>query len=159
MEIIARSAGEDGHEAYTAGLLRQIGKLVLGHILEKDHPGLACNEDVDICAWERQQFNITSHEVTAMVLEAWKLPPEFHHGIRHHHVPEADGKNGPLGAMLHLACWVTQTLGHGMKAEARVWELTPERLELAGVSEEYIRDSVMETSNAFNALKEQLGVS
>ena len=159
MEIIARSAGEDGHEAYTAGLLRQIGKLVLGRILEKEHPGVTCNEDDDICAWERQQFNITSHEVTALVLEAWKLPTEFYHGIRHHHVPEADGKNGPLGAMLHLACWVTQMLGHGMKSEARVWELTPERLGLAGVSEEYVRESVMETGNAFNTLKEQLGIA
>jgi HD-like signal output (HDOD) protein len=158
MEIIARSAGEDGHEAYTAGLMRQLGKLVLGRILEKEHPGVTCAEDDDVCTWELQQFNITSHEVTALVLEAWKLPPEFFHGIRHHHRPEADVKHGPLGAMMHLACWIVQMLGYGMKSEARVWELTPERLEKACVSEEYLRESVEETGNAFNALKEQLGI-
>jgi HD-like signal output (HDOD) protein len=158
MEIIARSAGEDGHEAYTAGLLRQLGKLVLGRILEKDHPGVTCPEEGDLGAWELQQFNVTSDEVTALVLEAWKLPPEFCHGIRHHHRPEADQKNGPLGAMLHLACWIVQMLGRGMKSEAAVWELTPERLGQAGVSEEYLRESVEETSNAFNSLKEQLGI-
>ena len=158
MEIIARCAGEDGHEAYTAGLLRQLGKLVLGRILEKDHPGVTCPEEGDLCAWERQQFNITSDEVTALVLEAWKLPPEFYHGIRHHHLPEADQKNGPLGAMLHLSCWVVQMLGHGMKSEAAFWELTPQRLGQAGVSEEYLRESVEETGNAFRSLKEQLGI-
>ena len=158
MEIIARSAGEDGHEAYTAGLMRQIGKLVLGRMLEKEHPGVICGDD-DFCAWEQQQFNITSHEASAMVLEAWKLPPGFYHGIRHHHQPEVDRKNGPLGAMLHLACWVVQMLGHGLTAEARLWELTPERLEQAGVSEEYVRECVTETGNAFNALREQLGVA
>jgi HD-like signal output (HDOD) protein len=157
MEIIARNAGEDGHEAYTVGLLRQIGKLVLGHVLAKERPGLICPEDGDICAWEREHFNITSHEATALVLEAWKLPPEVHCGIRHHHRPEVYREKGALGAILHLACWVVQMLGHGFKAEARIWELTPERLAQAGVSEEFVRECVMETGNAFNALRQQLG--
>jgi HD-like signal output (HDOD) protein len=158
MEIIARSAGEDGHEAYTVGLLRQIGKLVLGRILEKERPGVICADDDDICAWEREQFAITSHEAAALVLEAWKLPPEFHLGIRHHHHPEAHRDNGTFSALLHLACWVVQSMGYGLKAEAQIWELTPERLAQAGVSEEYIRDCVLETEVAFNALRQQLGV-
>jgi HD-like signal output (HDOD) protein len=159
MELIARSVGEDGHEAYTVGLLRQIGKLVLGRMLEKEHPGVICSEDGDIIEWEHEQFHITSHETTALVMESWKLPPEVHFGIRHHHRPEAHRANGPLGAMLHLACWVVQMLGKGLKAEARLWELTDERLLLAGVSEECIRECVMETGNAFTALKQQLGVA
>jgi len=158
MELLARSAGEDGHEAYTVGLLRQIGKLVLGRILEKEHPGVIWPENVDIVAWEHEQFNISSHETTALVLEAWKLPPEVHLGIRHHHQPEVDLAHGPLGALLHLACWVVETMGKGLKAEAKLWEITPERLQLAGVSEECVRDCVMETSNTLNALKQQLGV-
>jgi len=159
MEILARSAGEDGHEAYTVGLLRQIGKLVLGRILEKEHPGVVCADGADICAWEREQFAITSHEATALVLEAWKLPPEFFLGIRYHHTPETHRENGPFGALLHLACWVVQTLGHGLKAEATLWALTPERLTLAGVSEECVQDCVMETEVAFNTLRQQLGVA
>jgi HD-like signal output (HDOD) protein len=159
MELIARSIGEDEHEAYTVGLLRQIGKLVLGRIFEKEHPGVVCPEDDDICAWERHQFNVTSHEATAYVLEAWKLPPAICLGIRYHHQPETHSKNGPLGAMLHLACWVVQMLGKGMPAEARLWELVPERLLQAGVSEEYIRECVAETRVAFEALQQQLGVA
>ena len=159
MELIARSVGEDEHEAYTVGLLRQIGKLVLGRMLEKEHPGTICSEDGDICDWEHEHFNTTSHEATALVLEAWKLPPEVHLGIRHHHQPEAHRVNGPLGAILHVACWVVQMLGKGVKAEARLWELTDERLAQAGVSEEYVRECVTETGDAFNKLKQQLGVS
>jgi HD-like signal output (HDOD) protein len=158
MEVLARRAGEDGHEAYTVGLLRQIGKLVLGRILEKEHPGVICAEDGEICAWEREQFNITSHEAAAMVLEAWKLPAEFYLGIRYHHLPEKHTENGPFGALLHLACWVVQMLGYGLKAEAPLWALTPERLTLAGVSEETAQESVMETEVAFNTLRQQLGV-
>jgi len=159
MELIARAAAEDEHEAYTVGLLRQIGKLVLGRVLEKEHPGVICPDDEDICVWEREHFNITSHETTALVLEAWKLPPEVHLGIRHHHEPEAHRKDGKLGVILHLACWVVQMMGYGLKSEARLWELTPERLAFAGVSEEAIRGCVDDTTVAFNDLRQQLGLA
>jgi HD-like signal output (HDOD) protein len=159
MELIARFATEDEHEAYTLGLLRQIGKLVLGRVLEKEHPGVICPDDEDICVWERQHFNITSHETTALVLEAWKLPPAFHRGIRHHHQPEAHRTDGKLGAILHLACWVVQMMGKGLKSEARLWAITPERLTMAGVSEEFIRECVEQTEVAFNDLRQQLGFS
>jgi len=157
MEIIARTIGEDEHEAYTVGLLRQIGKLVLGRILEKEHPGSMSPYEGDLRPWEMAEFKITSHEVTALVLEAWKLPPEVHLGIRHHHEPEAHREDGKLGIILHLACWVVQAMGKGLKSEARLWDITPERLEFAGVSEESIRECVEQTEVAFNALREQLG--
>ncbi len=157
MEIIARTIGEDEHEAYTVGLLRQIGKLVLGRILAKEHPGTMSPYEGDLSAWERAEFNTTSHEVTALVLEAWKLPPEVHLGIRHHHVPEAHREEGKLGVILHLACWVVQTMGKGLAAEASLWALTPERLEFAGVSEESIRECVEQTEVAFDSLRQQLG--
>lgn len=157
MEIIARTVGEDEHEAYTVGLLRQIGKLVLGRILEKEHPGTMSPYEGDLAAWERAEFKITSHEVTAMVLEAWKLPPEVFLGIRHHHAPEAHREEGKLGVILHLACWVVQTMGKGLAAEASLWATTPERLEFAGVSEESLRECVEQTEVAFDSLRQQLG--
>ena len=159
MEVLARSTDEDSQEAYTAGLLRQIGKLVLGRILELERPGVVCRENEDLCVWELQQCNITSPEVTAMVLEAWKMPPGFYHGVRHHHQPETYRKNGPLGAVLHLACWVAQSLGYGLKMEAALWMPSPERLEQAGVSEKYLRDCVAEVDQAFSLLRERLGVA
>lgn len=159
MEIIAGQAGEDEHEAYTVGLLRQIGKLVLGRILEKERPGTMSPVTGDLALWEQAEFKITSHEATAMVLEAWKLPAKVCMGIRHHHQPEVYTKDGPLGAMLHLACWVTQQTGKGLKFEENIWEPTPARLELASVSGEFVRDAVERTEVAFNNLREQLGIA
>jgi len=159
MEIIARQAGEDEHEAYTVGLLRQIGKLVLGRILEKEHPGTMSPVSGDIVAWERAEFNITSHEATALVLDAWKLPPTVCMGIRHHHQPEVHAKDGPIGALLHLACWVAQAMDKGLKSESSIWELTQPRLAMAGVTEEFVRESVQQTETAFNDLREQLGIA
>ncbi|MFT3869876.1 MAG: HDOD domain-containing protein [Nibricoccus sp.] len=159
MERIAGQAGEDEHEAYTVGLLRQIGKLVLGRILAKERPGTTSPMVGDIAAWERAEFNTTSHETTAIVLEAWKLPPAVCNGIRHHHKPEAHEKDGPLGAIMHLGCWVAEQLGRGLPSEGAIWEPTPERLKRAGVSENFIRDCVEQTEVAFDNLRQQLGIA
>jgi HD-like signal output (HDOD) protein len=159
MEIIAGQAGEDEHEAYTVGLLRQIGKLVLGRILEKERPGTMSPVTGDLAVWEKAEFNTTSHEATAMILEAWKLPAKVCMGIRHHHKPELHSKDGPMGAMLHLACWVTREMGKGLAFEDSIWELTPERLAQANVSEAFVRESVSRTETALNNLREQLGIT
>jgi HD-like signal output (HDOD) protein len=159
MEHIARAAGEDEHEAYTMGLLRPIGKLVLGRILEKEHPGVVYPEDIDLATWERARFNIASHEATAFILEAWKLPIEVFQGVRNHHQPEVQPEHGALGAMLHLSCWVAQSLGKGLKAETGLWETSSERLDLACVSERFIQDCVIETGVAFDNLKQQLATA
>lgn len=158
METIAQQAGEDGHEAYMVGLLRQVGKLVLGRILEKEKPGTMSPVTGDIAAWEKAEFGISSHEATAMVLEAWKLSPSICMGIRHHHRPEAHVKDGPIGAMLHLACWVADQMGNGLPSESNLWELTPVRLSQAAISEELVREAVGQTDFALKTLKEQLGI-
>ncbi|MFT3783746.1 MAG: HDOD domain-containing protein [Nibricoccus sp.] len=159
MELIAGQAGEDEHEAYTVGLLRQIGKLVLGRILEKERPGTMSPMAGDIAAWETAEFGVTSHEVTAQVLESWKLPASVFMGIRHHHAPEVFAKEGPLGAILHLACWVANEMGKGLPSEASLWALTPERLARAGVNEEFVRECVQRTEIALCDLREQLGIA
>jgi HD-like signal output (HDOD) protein len=158
MERLSRHAGEDEHIAYTVGLLRQIGKLVLGRILEKEHPGAVCPDDMEVETWERARVNISSHEATAYILEAWKMPPHVHSSVRHHHQPEIAPTDGSLGAQLHLSCWIVNTLGHGLKAEAPLWELTDDRLEMAGVSQEVIQECVSEISNDLADLKKQLGM-
>jgi len=159
MESIAGQAGEDEHEAYTVGLLRQIGKLVLGRILEKERPGTMSPMTGDIAVWEKAEFNITSHETTAIILEAWKLPLSVCNGIRHHHKPETYEKDGPLGAIMHLGCWVAEKIGKGLSAESAIWEPIPERLARAGVTDEFMRECVERTQVAFDDLRQQLGIT
>ena len=55
MERLARAAGADDAEAYTIGLLRSVGKLVLGTLIEVEHPGATCpeSESLDLTKWER----------------------------------------------------------------------------------------------------------
>ena len=123
MESIARESGQDEQTAYTVGILRQIGKLVLGKIIEKEQPGAMCPDDLDILSWERARLNITSHEAAAYILESWKLPRPVCQGMRFQHEPEAHPGDGAIGAQLHLAGWVAGTLGVSTKSEASMLAL------------------------------------
>jgi HD-like signal output (HDOD) protein len=156
MESIAREAGQDEQSAYTIGILRQIGKLVLGKIIEKEQPGAMCPDDLDILSWERARLNITSHEAAAYILESWKLPRPACQGMRFQHEPEAHPGDGPFGAQFHLAGWVAGMLGVSTKSESTLWELTADRLDLAGVSEEFMQRCADDTRTELDALKLQV---
>ncbi len=156
METLARETGGDEQAAYTLGILRQVGKLVLGRIIEKEQPGAVCPDDIDLLSWERARLCITSHEATAFILEAWKLPREACQAMRYQHAPEECYEGGAKGAQLHLAGWVTGVLSVAPKFEAGLWELTPDRLELAGVSEEFMQGCADSTRTELDALKNQL---
>jgi HD-like signal output (HDOD) protein len=156
MESIARESSQDEQSAYTLGILRQVGKLVLGRILEKEQPGAICPDDIDILSWERARLNITSHEAAAYILESWKMPRPVCLGMRFQHEPEVHPNDGPAGAQLHLAGWVAGTLGVSTKSESGLWELTADRLDLARVSEDFMQKCADDTRTELEALKLQL---
>ncbi|HEU5081229.1 MAG TPA: HDOD domain-containing protein [Opitutaceae bacterium] len=156
MERVARAVGEDDAEAYTIGMLRPVGKLVLDLLLQVEQPGVACpeSETLDLPKWERAWAAITSNEAGAMILEEWKMSPAVCTGVRDHYKPTEE--TGRMGAMLHVACWMTNELGKGIQAELRQWELTPETLNFAGLTAEQAQVAVAETQEALNELKNRL---
>lgn len=156
MERLARAGGEDESEGYTVGLLRPIGKVVLDMLIQAEHAGITCpeSETLDLPKWERAWATITSNEAGAMILEEWKMPEGVFTGVRDHYKP-VDGISR-IGAMLHVACWITQQLGRGIRAEQRQWEMRPEVLGLAGISETAMQECMSETQEALTQLKTRL---
>jgi len=156
MERIAHATGEDEGEAYTLGLLRPVGKLVLDMILEVEHPGVTCpdSDTLQLPKWERAWADITSNEAGAMILEEWKMPEPMHGGVRHHYAP--NDTSGRMSALLHVACWITQSLGKGIKAEAIQWDLTDEVLACSALTREGVAGCLQETQEALDSLKDRL---
>jgi HD-like signal output (HDOD) protein len=156
MERLARVVGEDEGSAYTLGLLRPVGKLVLDMLLEIEQPGVSCPKSptLDLPTWERAWSEITSNEVGALILEEWRMPDPVHQGVKNHYQP--DDTSGVMGALLHLACWIVKELGKGFDAEAKQWALSDAVLQRAGLTAEQVQAMVPEVAEAFDLLKSQL---
>lgn len=134
-ELLGQRAGRDPGLAYTAGLVRTIGRVVLngaafGHV----YPGEA--EWPSVAEWEKEKFGITSAEVTTIMLSHWRFPDELVGAVRDHFEPLAGADGTNIGAcVLNLACGVAARFGLDLPGEEGDWECTQAKLTLLGVSE------------------------
>ncbi|MDB4538595.1 HDOD domain-containing protein, partial [bacterium] len=102
----------DPDRAYTAGLLENIGHLVLDRFLDEaidEIRGMALS-GTDLIEAERQVLGLHHAEIGARLTARWSLPEVLVEVIRHHHEPELAGSDAALAATIHLAEILTQDL-------------------------------------------------
>jgi HD-like signal output (HDOD) protein len=75
--------------AYLAGLLQNLGRLVLGHTFQPEFYILnrfaQANPTLSTCELERQVLGVTHDQIGAWLMESWGLPQELIIAVRHHH--------------------------------------------------------------------------
>lgn len=158
-EALAQRCGMDARNAYTGGLMRPLGMMVIDRIARERMPiseAYDHNKHNGYAAWEGNIFGISNCEVAAMILSEWKFPAEQLTAIREHYLlREADYGNN-VAVLLNLASWMTLQATLGLTGEPTYFELTPRKLEVVGLSEEELRDIAGQVQTQFNKLKEAL---
>src|SRR5687767_11036781 len=85
-ELLGQRSGRDAGLAYTAGLLRTVGRVILdGAAYGKVYPGEA--EWPAVSEWEKKTFGMTAAEVTTILLEHWRFPSELVDAVSGHYHP------------------------------------------------------------------------
>jgi putative nucleotidyltransferase with HDIG domain len=85
--LATRIGGGDPDEAFTAGLLHDVGRLVLAMRFRDDYWKAVggAHEGDDLETRERELVGVDHAEVGAWILEAWSLPPGIIEAVRAHH--------------------------------------------------------------------------
>ena len=155
-EVLAGPAGVDPGLAYTAGLLRTLGRVIIdGHAAGRVYPGEA--EWPVMQEWEKSIFGITSAEVTAMLLEHWRFPAEVVSAVRGHLEPFGLEESNVGACVLNLASGVAARFGLDLPGETSHWACTPAKLTLANVTEPVLEECATHAREHYSALCASVG--
>jgi putative nucleotidyltransferase with HDIG domain len=146
--LAERSVPELADAAYTAGLIHDIGKVVLANFVSK-----AYLQVVELVRRKRMSFREaeqetlgTSHaEVGALVADHWNLAPVLQDVILHHHEPSTAQVEPRLSAVVGLADGVCSILGVGAGLDATDSQLDDWSLELLGLDPGRFQEALDET--------------
>jgi len=153
-----RHAYGDGRSAYTAGLLRSVGKVVIHRILI-EKPGawrsyVETGRGLPLLQWEKETFGLTNGEAAAALMGKWKLLPELVEAVQTHCQSAGDA---PLPHLLRLGASVAAQLGSALPGEAGYWaEHDAIRAHLE-IDDELLQACAREVETAFQRVKRAVG--
>jgi putative nucleotidyltransferase with HDIG domain len=119
--LAAVSGRADPALAYTAGLLHDIGKVVLDQYIAADFPGfyrLLGEEHQDLIDAERLAMGTDHTSIGARLAETWQFPAALTDVIRCHHAPEdAPPPHRDLTRIVYLADLLMSRFQAGLELE------------------------------------------
>ncbi|HTZ22338.1 MAG TPA: sigma-70 family RNA polymerase sigma factor [Opitutaceae bacterium] len=158
-EALAEAAGLDSRKAYSAGLMRPLGILVLDRVAELLTSVEPYNHEThgSYAAWEGRTFVFSNCDVAAMILAEWGFPTEIVEAVRDHYLMrEADYKNR-LACLLNLAGGIVAVAGYALPGEYGYWESTPRKLATLNLNIRQINQASDRARAAFDAFRVHIG--
>ena len=137
----SKSDNVDPDIAFTAGIIHNIGRLLL-HLAQPNRAKaiqtLIEESNVSRSEAEIERLGFTSQEAGKALLDMWNFPAELGEAVKQHKKPLNHDDALPLGAILHLACYINASIREARDEES-VKEAYPTAVAtLAGVAPEVI---------------------
>lgn len=130
--------------AYTAGLLHDIGQLIMGTAIKDTADtiiDLMKNGGMSELDAEQEAVGFSHAELGAELADQWNFPDELIHAIRYHHEPEQAPGESLLPAIVHVANSIVLDLGYGVELEEMKHPAKTEAMQAIGVTPE-MRDEL-----------------
>ena len=137
------------HRLYTAALLKDIGKLILGRFvafsLEQinilvQSQGLSFNDA------EKQIIGMNHEELGAMVGEKWQFSEKMIYIIRHHHLSDESARQDLETSLVYLADMICMMMGVCTGADGLSYRFYSDILRRLDLTEKNLYSIIAETS-------------
>jgi putative nucleotidyltransferase with HDIG domain len=130
--VAQRMKLSNGSLAFTAGLLHDVGKVVLNEYVAEEFAEIVRRVTEDKLSFteaEEQVLGFSHQEIGGRIAEAWQLPDPIIRCIRYHHDPSIVDPLDPLVDAIYLANSISLMMGIGLgedglcyRADATVME-------------------------------------
>jgi len=109
----------DAEEVFTAALLHDVGKLVLGGFVKEELEQIKAmvSKGISFDVAESMVLGTNHAEIGAQILQKWSFPAELVNAVQWHHDPEACEKSCALSDIVHVANTLGLMTGFGKNGE------------------------------------------
>jgi HD-like signal output (HDOD) protein len=148
-EHLAGFTDLDPQQAYTAALLRSIGRVALDRVARNTEHS-AYNQR-RIVEWETRTLGLSNTDAAAFILAEWRFPAHTIAAIRDHYLLAPS--ESKLAYVINLAAGAAERCQHSLPGETAYWMPIEERCDSAGVTEEQIDEAMREALINFGPVR------
>jgi putative nucleotidyltransferase with HDIG domain len=119
-------------KAYTAGLLHDIGKVVLDQYVAPAYPLFyrrAMEGGENVLAVEKRVLGVDHTQVGQMLAEQWSFPDSLVHAVRYHHFPDKESPHMLLSTVVYLADLLLSRFQIGLEIERLDTDILTNQME------------------------------
>ena len=146
-------------EVFTAALLHDVGKMVLGDFVQEDREKLdrLASPDLPFQELEQQVFGADHAEIGARILSNWSLPAEIVGAVRWHHAPDSAAKPSTVIDIVHVADMLCLMIGIGVGREGLQYEPLASATKRLGLRHDHLEVVASQTLQWVDDLSDVFG--
>jgi len=155
--IIAKKRPRLQNNAFSAGLMHDVGKLVLdAHILKRKQDNPESFSDGYISLDREQQILGFDHaEMAAELCNKWRIPEAITKAVTYHHNPFNSDKD-PLAFTVNMADTIALSSGYGAISEDAIYEVDPRIMKFLGITEDNLQQISEKVSESVETITRQM---
>ncbi len=150
-KIIAQRIGyKDEEEAYTAGLLLDIGKIILNSFAQDEFGQVserAEKNKIPFDIAEQEVLGFGHPQVGGRIIKKWNLPSTLVEAVQYHHQPNKAETHKTLAYIVHLADVISCMLGIGLGSDGLMYEVEENTLDVLGINKEDVESIMIELAD------------
>ena len=154
--LIARSLAKKVNyelpdQAFIAGLLHDIGKIVLNTYMKESFHSViekVNKENIPFMDAEQQILGFDHAIVGSRVAEKWNLPQELVEAIASHHSPSRAEINPKLTSLTHIADAASMAMGIGLGGDGMLYPFDSFATKQLNITEEIIEQTIGEIADS-----------